>query len=116
MKAFLIAALVLSSAAPVVVLPTFADAQVLAGRGAARAAERQRRPALSAREEDQLYAAQDQAATLDQQIEALQSSGQTAGGLTPEQTTQLTTHQSQKAQLQATIDRLEAKRARRSSN
>lgn len=116
MKAFLIAALVVSSAAPVVVVPTFADAQVMAGRGAARSAERHRRPALSEREEDRLYAAQDQAATLEQQIAALEIAAQTAGGLTAEQTTQIAAHRAQMAEAKTVIERLEAKRARHVSN
>lgn len=116
MKALLIAALVLSSAAPVVVLPTIADAQVMAGRGAARAAERSRRPALSVREEDRLYAAQDQVATLEQQLEALETAAQTAGGATPEQAAQIAAHRSQIAEARTVIERLEAKRARHASN
>lgn len=111
MKAFLIAALVLSSA-PVVIAPTLADAQVLAGRGAARAAERRARPALSVREEDRLYATQDQVATLEEQIATLEAAGQTAGGLTPEQTTQIAAHRAQLAEARTVVERLEAKRAR----
>ncbi|HEX8470540.1 MAG TPA: hypothetical protein VF633_05460 [Brevundimonas sp.] len=113
MKAFLIAILVLSSA-PVVV-PTYADAQVLAGRGAARAAERRARPALSVREEDRLYATQDQIATLEEQIATLQAAGQTAGGLTPEQTTQIAAHRAHLAEARTVVERLEAKRARASN-
>jgi TolA-binding protein len=116
MKVILIAALVLSSAAPVVVLPTLADAQVMAGRGAARSAERHRRPALSEREEDRLYAAQDQVANLQEQIEALETASQGAGGLTPEQATQIASHRTQLAEAQTVIDRLEAKRARHEGN
>ncbi|NBW11815.1 MAG: hypothetical protein EBR82_27665 [Caulobacteraceae bacterium] len=116
MKAALIAALVFTTATPAVVLPTLADAQVMAGRGAARAAERNRRPALSEREEDRLFAAQDQVVELQQQIEALEAAGQTAGGLTPEQTAQITAHRTQMAEAQSVVDRLEAKRDRHSRN
>ena len=115
MKAFLIAAFVIASVAPIAVIPTSADAQVLAGRSAARAAERQRRPALSTREEDRLYASQDQITTLQQQIAELETAGQTAGGLTPEQTTQIAAHRAQLAEAQTIVDRLEAKRARGSN-
>ncbi|QTC93075.1 hypothetical protein [Brevundimonas goettingensis] len=116
MKAALIAALVFTTATPAVVLPTTADAQVMAGRGAARSAARRARPALSEREEDRLYAAQDQVANLQQQIEAIETAGQTAGGLTPEQTAQITAHRTEMAEAQTVIDRLEAKRARRDTN
>lgn len=115
MKALLIAALVLSSAAPVVVVPTFADAQVLTGRGTARAAERRARPALSEREQERLYATQDQVSTLEGQIATLTEASETAGGLTPEQTTQMSAYQTQLAEARTVVDRLEAKRARRSS-
>jgi predicted metallo-beta-lactamase superfamily hydrolase len=115
MKLFLIAALTLSVAAPVAVtvVPTTADAQVLAGRGAARAAARNSRPPLSERELDRLYAAQDEVMSLTQQVEDIQISGQEQGGLTPEQTAQIEAHQTRIAEQQAIVDRLEAKRARR---
>jgi chromosome segregation ATPase len=118
MSRLLIAALCLTLAAPVVVsfAPTPADAQVMAGRGAARSAERHRRPALSEREENRLYAAQDQVTDLQQQIEALETAGQTAGGLTTEQATQIASHRTQMAEAQSVVDRLEAKRARREGN
>lgn len=115
MKAFLIAAFVFASVAPVAIVPTSADAQVLTGRGAARAAERRTRPALNAREEDRLYASQDQITTLEQQIADLETAGQAAGGLTAEQTTQLASHRAQLAEARTVVDRLEAKRARGSN-
>ncbi len=112
MKAALIAALIVTTATPVVVLPTFADAQVLAGRSSARATQRRNRPALSEREQDRLFAAQDQVIALQEQIDILESAGQSAGGLSPEQTAQLTANRSQMAEAQEIVDRLEAKRDR----
>lgn len=115
MKLVLIAALALSVAAPVAVsvVPTSAEAQVLAGRGAARAATRARRPALSEREENRLYAAQDEVASLTQQVEEIQAAVETQGAPTPEQTAQIQAHQTRIAEEQAIVDRLEAKRNRR---
>ena len=115
MKLVLIAALALSVAAPVAVtvVPSSAEAQVLAGRNAARAATRTRRPALSEREENRLYAAQDEVTSLTQQIEDIQAAAETHGAPTPAQTAQLHTLQTDLAEQQAIVDRLEAKRARR---
>lgn len=114
MKFVLIAALALSVAAPAAVTfaPTSAEAQVMAGRGAARQAERARRPALSEREENRLYAAQDEVQTLTQQVEEIQAAGESQGGLTPAQTAQIQAHQAEIAEKQAVIDHLEAKRDR----
>ena len=114
MKLVLIAA-ALSVAVPVTVtfVPTPADAQVLAGRYAARANQRPApRPPLSEREENRLYAAQDEVASLTQQIADIQAAAAT--GLTAEQQTQLQAHQTRLAEQQAIVDRLEAKRNRRS--
>lgn len=116
MKLLFIAALALSVAAPVAVsvVPTSADAQVLAGRNAARATTRAPRPALSERELNRLYAAQDEVQTLTQQVEDIQAAGEAQGGLTPAQTAQIQAHQTEIAEKQAVIDRLEAKRDRHS--
>lgn len=115
MKLFLIAALALSVAAPVAVtvVPTSAEAQVLAGRGAARAATRARRPALSEREENHLYAAQEEVDTLTQQIEDIETAAGAQGGATPDQAAQIQAHRTRLAEQRAIVDRLEAKRDRR---
>lgn len=115
MKLLLIAAVAFAVAAPTAVslIPASAEAQVLAGRNAARAAARPARPALSEREEERLFAAQDEVQTLQQQIEDIRTSGQEQGGLTPEQTAQITERETRIAEHQQVVDRLEAKRARR---
>ena len=117
MSRVLIAARCLTLAAPVIVTvtPTAADAQVMAGRGASRAAARRNRPALSDREESRLYAAQDAVVAIDQQIYEIQTAAEAAGGLTPEQQTVIQQHEARKAEHQSVIDRLEAKRERRTS-
>lgn len=114
MKFVLIAALALSVAAPVGVTfsSTTAEAQVMAGRGAARQAARARRSALTEREESRLYAAEDRVQALTQQVEEIQAAGEAQGGLTPAQTAQIQSHQAEIAEKQVVIDRLEAKRAR----
>ena len=116
MSRLLIAALCLTLAAPVVVtvtVPTSAEAQVMAGRGASRAAARRNRPALSDREETRLYAAQDAVVAIDQQIYEIQTAAEAAGGLTPEQQASIQQHEARKTEHQSVIDRLEAKRERR---
>ena len=117
MSRVLIAALCLTLAAPVIVTvaPTSAEAQVMAGRGASRAAARRNRPALSDREETRLYDAQDQVIAIDQQIYEIQTAAEAAGGLTPEQQASIQQHEARKADHQSVIDRLEAKRERRST-
>ena len=117
MSRVLIAALCLTLAAPVIVTvtPTSADAQVMAGRGASRAAARRNRPALSDLEESRLYAAQDAVIAIDQQIYEIQTAAEAAGGLTPEQQASIQQHEARKTEHQSVIDRLEAKRERRTS-
>lgn len=111
MKIALIAAVALATAMPVVSIPTISDAQVLTGRSAPRRAPR---PPLSPAEQDRLYEAQDLVLELDGQIEEIQSAGEAAGGLTPEQTAQIQQHTARRADAQRTVERLEAKRDRRS--
>lgn len=115
MKPILIAAIAFAVAAPAAVslIPASAEAQVLAGRNAARAATRPARPALTEREEERLYAAQDEVQTLQMQIEDIRTSGQEQGGLTPEQTAAIAEREARIAEQQRVVDRLEAKRARR---
>jgi hypothetical protein len=113
MKLALIAAMALSVAAPtaVSVYPVSVEAQVLTGRGAVRTARRPR-PALSNRETDQLYAAQDEVLALTQQIEDIQAAAAAAGGITAEQTAQIQAHTTRLNEQQAIVTRLEAKRDR----
>lgn len=115
MKPFLIAAIALAVAAPAAVsfAPVSAEAQVLAGRYAARAATRRPRPALSEREEERLYAAQDEVQTLQSQIEDIRNAAAEQGGLTAEQTAAIAEREARIAEHQQVIDRLEAKRERR---
>ena len=110
MKTFAIAALALVLAAPLASIPTPSDAQVLTGRGNPRMA-RAPRPALSAREEDQLFAAQDAVYDLEQQIAVIEAASEP----TAEQTASLPDLREQLEDQQATVERLEAKRDRRRS-
>lgn len=112
MKLPLIAVLALATAVPVMSVPTVSDAQVLTGR--ARAAPRPPRPALSPAELERLYDAQDLVMELDAQISDIRSAGEAAGGLSTEQTAQLQTHTARRDEAQRTVERLEAKRDRRS--
>ena len=114
MKFLVIAAVAFAVAAPAgaSLIPASAEAQVLAGRYAARAAAPPSRPALSEREEARLFAAQDEVQTLQQQIEEIRTSSQEQAGLTPEQTAQITERETRIVERQQVIDRLEAKRAR----
>lgn len=112
MKFPLIAVLALATALPVISIPVVSDAQVLTGRSAAP--RRAPRPPLSPAEENRLYAAQDLVIELDGQIADLQVAGETAGGLTPEQTAQMQRHAARRTEAQQTVERLEAKRDRRS--
>lgn len=112
MKLPLIAVLALATAVPVISIPTVSDAQVLTGRG--RPAPRAPRPPLSPAEEDRLFEAQDLVMELDDQIAEIQAAIEEAGAATPEQTAQLQAHNARRAEAQRTVERLEAKRDRRS--
>lgn len=111
MKRSLVVALALATAMPVISLPVMADAQVLTGRGSARRAAPPR-PALSEREENRLYEAEDLVSEIDVQIAEIQAAGEAAGGLTEAQQSQIDTLTRRRADAQRTIDRLEAKRNR----
>jgi TolA-binding protein len=112
MKIALIIALSVAAAVPAMVVPTASDAQVMTSRFRENGGSRSR-PPLSERELRHLSEAQDQIFELTDQIAAIEAAGQTQGGLTPEQTTQLETHRAAMARAQETVDKLEAKRARR---
>ncbi|WP_332654572.1 hypothetical protein [Brevundimonas sp.] len=111
MKRSLVVALALATAMPVISLPVMADAQVLTGRGSARRAAPPR-PALSEREENRLYEAEDLVSEIDVQLAEIQAAGEAAGGLTEAQQAQIDTLTRRRADAQRTIDRLEAKRNR----
>lgn len=112
MKLSLVIALSAVLAVPVIGLSaTAADAQVLTGRNApGRSAPP--RPALSEREEDRLYEAEDQVFEIDSQLADIQAAAEAAGGLTEAQQAQIDALTRRRADAQRTIDRLEAKRNR----
>ncbi len=93
--------------APAVIAPTTADAQVLAGQ------RRAPTPALSERDVERLNHAQDRVFELSDRISAIEAAGETQGGLTPAQTTQIEEYRADMARAQETVDKLEEKRARR---
>ncbi|KQY84573.1 hypothetical protein [Brevundimonas sp. Root1423] len=114
MKSALVLAAAIVMAMPVVSVPTVSDAQVLTGRARAAPARRARPapPRLSEAEENQLWDAQSEIGTVDEQIAAVQAAGQAQGALTPEQQAQLNAHNARRTELQAVVTRLEAKQNR----
>ncbi len=104
--------LALALAAPMAAsLPTPADAQVLSGRGGdTRRLRAAPRPALTEREEERLYAAENAVAELTQQIEALEAATEP----TAAQTAALAEMRDQLEDEQNTVERLQRKRDRRS--
>ncbi len=104
-------ALAIAFAAPLAAaVPAPADAQVLAGRnGDTRRLREATRPALTAREEDRLFAAEEAAFSLQQQIETLEAVAEP----TAEQTASLTELRERLEDEQAVVDRLQRKRDRR---
>ena len=112
MKRSLVIALSAALAMPAITLPvTAADAQVLTGRNApGRTAPS--RPALSEREENRRYEAEDQVFEIDSQLADIQAAAEAAGGLTAAQQAQVETLTRRRQDAQRTIDRLEAKRNR----
>ena len=111
MKTFAILALAVALSAPVVTTPTTSDAQVLTGGGSSSRRWRPApRPALSPREEDRLFAAQDAVYDLEQQIAVIEASPEP----TPEQTAALPDLRERLAAEQEVVERLETKRDRRS--
>ncbi|MGH6977704.1 MAG: hypothetical protein ACRED4_00175, partial [Brevundimonas sp.] len=69
---------------------------------------------LSPAEEDRLFEAQDLVMELNDQIAEIQAAVEEAGVASPEQTAQLQTHTTRRNEAQRTVERLEAKRDRRS--
>lgn len=109
MKTLAIAVLSLVLAAPVISIPTPADAQVMVGRGSARGSA-PRRPALSEREQERLAEAEDAVWELEEQIADIEAAAEP----TPEQTAQLPELRERLERETAVVDRLTAKRDRRS--
>ncbi len=112
MKRSLVIVLAAALAVPAVsLIATPADAQVLTGRNAPRNSG-PARPALSEREENRLYEAEDQVFEIDSQLADIQAAAEAAGGMTEAQQAQVAALTRRRAEAQRTIDRLEAKRNR----
>ena len=81
MRLFLISAAAFALALPVMTVPTTADAQVLAGRNAAR---QSRAPRLTREERltNLLREAEDRLVEINDEIASLESAGEAAGALT----------------------------------
>ncbi|MDI1326580.1 MAG: hypothetical protein PSV23_07245 [Brevundimonas sp.] len=114
MKSALVLAAVLVMAMPVVSVPTVVDAQVLTGRGRATPTRRARPapPRLSEAEENQLWDAQSEIDTIDEQIAEVRAAGETQGSLTTDQQAYLDAQSTRRTELQAIVTRLEAKKNR----
>ncbi len=108
---FAAVALAIVLAAPVAAsIPATAEAQVLAGRGGdTRRLREAPRPALSPREEDRLFEAEEAVFELQAQIETLED----VAAPTPEQIASLEDLREQLEDEQGTVDRLTRKRNRR---
>jgi hypothetical protein len=109
MKTLAVAVFSLLVAAPVVSVPTPADAQVMVGRGSSRGAP-PRRPALSPREENRLIEAEDAVFEIEDRIAAIEASATP----TPEQLAELPELRERLERENAVVERLTAKRDRRS--
>lgn len=112
MKLPLVALLAVVLAAPVVTVPTYADAQVRVGSGARRDPPRRVRPPaprLTEAEEDRMWDAQAEINNLDTQIAGIQTQIQTAGGANPEHTAAIADLTARRTAEQAVYDRLQAK-------
>ncbi len=111
MKLALVALLAAVVAAPVVYVPTSADAQVRVGSGARSDPPRRARPAprLTEAEENRMFAAQDEILDIDTEVAAIRQAGATAGGLSAEQQARIDALGVQRTAAQQIIDRLEAK-------
>lgn len=115
MKSALVLAAAIVMAMPAVSVPTVADAQVLTGRGRGATPMRRARPApprLSEAEEDQLWDAQSEIDTIDEQIAEVRAQGETQGSLTADQQAHLGAQSTRRTELQAVVTRLEAKKNR----
>ena len=108
---FAVVALAIALAAPAAAsLPATAEAQVLAGRGGdTRRLREAPRPALTAREEDRLFAAEEAVFELQSQIETLEA----LASPTPEQISSMEDLRERLEDEQGIVDRLTRKRDRR---
>ena len=108
---FAAVALAIVLAAPVAAsIPATAEAQVLAGRGGdTRRLREAPRPALTPREEDRLFEAEEAVFELQAQIETLED----VAAPSPEQIASLEDLREQLEDEQGTVDRLTRKRNRR---
>ncbi|MGA0546231.1 hypothetical protein ACO2Q1_13235 [Brevundimonas sp. VNH65] len=113
MKSAAVVALSLLIAAPsaVAVAPSPAEAQVLAGSNAARRVA-PRRPGLSDRDRERLYAAQDRQIEHETKIAELTAITEAGGVLSEQQTRELAQLQRRLADTVEDIERLEAKNER----
>lgn len=112
MKLPLVALLAVVIAAPVVTVPTYADAQVRVGSGARRDPPRRVRPPaprLTEAEEDRMWDAQAEITNLDTQLAAVHALAQAAGGATPEHTATIADLTARRTAEQAVYDRLQTK-------
>lgn len=114
MKSVLVLAAALVMALPVAAVPTVSDAQVLTGRSRATPTRRARPapPRLTEAEEDQLWNAQSEIETIDGQVADVRAAGETQGSLTTEQQAYLNAQAARRAELEAVVTRLEAKKNR----
>lgn len=111
MKSVIIAlSLVIAAPVGVTVIPTPAEAQVLAGSGVRRVTPR--RPGLSDRDRERLYAAQDRQIEHETKIAELNAITEAGGALTEQQTRELASLQRRLADILEDIERLEAKNER----
>ena len=112
MKLPLVALLVAVIAAPVMTLPTYADAQVRVGSGARRDPPRRARPPaprLTEAEEDRMWDAQAEVASLNTQIADAHAQAEAAGGATADHQAAIQALTIRLTAEQAVIDRLQAK-------
>jgi len=112
MQNLVVIALAVVLAAPVSVsFPAPADAQVLTGRsGDARRERRAARPALSEREQERLFQAEEAVWEITDQIATIEAAPEP----TAEESASLTGLRSRLEEEQEVVDRLQAKRDRRS--
>lgn len=112
MKLPLIALLAAVMAAPLVAVPTSADAQVRVGSGVRRDPPRRVRPpapALTEAEEDRMWDAQAEITSIDTQIAEIQAQAEAAGGATAEHHAAIQALTVRRTAEQAVVDRLQAK-------
>lgn len=112
MKLPLVALIAVVIAAPLVTVPTYADAQVRVGSGAHRDAPRRVRPpapALTEAEEDRMWDAQAEITSIDTQIADIHAQAEAAGGATAEHQAAIQALTVRRTAQQAIVDRLQAK-------